>query len=472
MPAEAWWVAAATVVAAVLWTRELAAPLFVDEAASWTVAAQDTWGGFWGLLHRQEIAPPPFYLGLRAVVHGLGADGHSAMRLPVVVASLPVVPFGALLARRIGATPFGVAATGWLLALSPLLLQHGQQVRAYGPAAAAAVAAAVLLLTAAERRWTARWTAAAGIATAGAVWVHYLAAPPLAVLAVGLLWRAPAAPRLRMAVLVLPAWLAAALYARSQYGHAGAGVDGATDLGGLDLERVLATAWQGRVADDPLPRIAGIAALALALVLLAGGSWRRRLVLLAGLSGPALIVAVSALGPDIVTSRYLVPAAPFLLAGIGAALTARPLPIAVAVALSAAATLGTLHQLDPQRGRYADIEAQIAGIGDLPPGAVVASRDASHALYRPAYVGARMGSPRVEGAWGRWAVRQAACDRRIVRQLVPSGVSPEPMLAWWRAAGYAARVRPTATPGIDVVIANPPPTGAPHRCPDAAPPGW
>lgn len=462
-----WWVLAASVVGLALWVQQLAAPLFLDEAASWYVAGQPTFGGFWDTLKQQEIAPPSFYLGLRAVVDGLGKNGHASMRLPVVLATLPVIPLAAVLARQIGATRFGIAAAAWLAALSPALLQYGQQVRAYGPSATAALLAAVLLFHAADRNWHRGRTVLAAIAIGLVPWVHYVAVFPIAIVTLLVLYKAPRVRALTVILIAGALWLAAALFARTQYDSTGAGVDAFTELGGIDLRRVLATSWQGRFDGDEWTRTVGIAALVLAAAALALSGVRRRMVLLAGIGGPAVVVIVSALGPDIVTPRYLVPAIPFLLVGIAASLRRNTASILILGVLLIAGAFGVWRSLDPETGQYTDYETGIAAIGkDLVPTAVVASDDISQATWLTSYVGVRMGVAGVQGAWGSGGLKQVACARRIVRQIVSPAANRYVLTEWWKAADYRIRYRPTDA-GYVLGIADPLP--GKKTCPATGP---
>ncbi|MEV4421327.1 hypothetical protein AB0L40_15280 [Patulibacter sp. NPDC049589] len=462
-----WWVLAATLCALAMWVQQLGAPLFLDEGASWYVASQPTLSGFWDVLKEQEVAPPPFYLALRAVVDGLGKNGHASMRLPVVLTTLPLIPLTAVLARQIGASRFGIVAAAWLTALSPALLQYGQQVRAYGPSATAAALAAVLLFHAADRGWTPKRSVVAAIMLGLVPWMHYVAAFPAAIVAVAVLLRAPRRRAFLVVGIAGALWVAAAIFARTQYDSAGAGVDAFTELGGLDLRRVLATSWQGRFDGDEWLRTVGIAALILAAGALALRGARRRAVLLAGLGGPGLIVVVSAVGPDIVTPRYLVPAIPFLLVGLAATLKKNAASVIVLGVLLLAGAFGVRRSLDPSTGQYTDNESLIAAIGpDLVPTAVVASDNIAQATWLTSYVGARRGVAGVQGAWGSGGLKQVACGRRIIRQIVTPNMNRYVLSEWWKAADYRIRYRPL-TAGNTLGIADPVPGSS--ACPPSGP---
>ena len=465
------WTVAATLAALVLWTRQLAAPLFLDEGASWFLAYQPTWGGFWDLLRQQEVAPPPFYVGLRLVVHDLGQDGHSAMRLPVVLATLPCVPLAAVLARQVRPDPRAAAWAAWLVALSPLLLEYAQQVRAYGPAMTATLLAAVLVARADRRGWRSRDAWPAALALGAGVWVHYVAAAPLVVLAAVALWRAPGRSRWLVAGVVGVVWLGAAAFARGQYGSVGAGVDEFVDLRWDDLRHVLAGAWEGRFRGATWLLLPGVAALAGAVVAVVRARGLHRAVLLAGLAGPAAVVVLSAVGPDITLSRYAAPAAPLLVVGLAAAwASSRSGRIALAV-LAACAAAGSLRSLHPDHGRYPDHEATVLSVLPTfgPAGGVLASSDLGTGLWLATYVTENSGTQGVTTALGGDALVAAVCAGRPIRQLVPANAAIPVQREWYRALGYATRTAPSASATTTVVVADPGPRTTCPR-PGPAPP--
>lgn len=450
-------VAAATVVATVLGLVRLSSlPLFIDEGASWSVASQESLGDFWSLLLDQEVAPPPFYLGLRVLVEGIGADGHAAMRLPVLLLTVPAVPLSAVLARQLGSGRVGTISAAWLLALSPLLLSVAQQVRAYGPAVMLTVLAAVLLLHAQDRGFSRRTAAAAAAAFVAAPWVHYVAFLPLAVLLLASAPRLVRPVRWSFLVPVGVGWAAAAVFGAVQFDRVGAGLDGTTRLGGTDLQRVLATAWDGRyAADETLFRVALVGLVVVAAVAVLGGG-RRRAIALAGLAGPAVVVAISAAGPDIVSTRYLVCAIPFVAVAVAVAADRFRPAIAVVVLLLGVGGLGVYRSLDPETGSYPNAEAVLQGvIPDLRPGFVVASEDITLANWLPTYVAERSGIPDVGTAWGTEQTGRAACARKRIRQIVPGDADRAAAVAIWEPIGYSATIKNLPTPGWLLVSAEP-----------------
>lgn len=463
-----WWTLAATVVALGLWVQQLNAPLFVDEGASWFLAYQSTWDGFWSLLKMQEVAPPPFYIGLRWVVHDLGQDGRTAMRLPVVLATLPVVPLCAVLARQIGASRVGAVSAAWLAALSPLLLQYAQQVRAYGPAVTMAMVGAVLLARAHRRGWRAWDTIVAGVALGLGPWVHYIALAPLGVLLLVVLVGAPSAARLRLLVGAVPLWVGAVWFARGQYDRVGGGVDAYVDLEWVDLRHVFATAWDGRYRGTEILLLIGTAALAVAVLVLVRSRGMHRAVLLAGLAGPAAIVLLSAIGPDITMSRYLVPAAPFVIVGLAAAVDRSWIARSGIVVLLIAGVVGVGRSLNRESGFYPDAEAVV--ISTLPEfengGGTLVSDDLNTSIWLAIYVAERSAIPNFATVRGPAALVRAMCAKRPVRQLVARGAPIVAQRGWYDTYGYRTRTTPTADPDLVLIVADPvadascPPTGA------------
>lgn len=503
------WVVAATLVALGLWLARLDAnPLFVDEAASWSVAAQGSLGDFWHVLLHQEVGPPPFYAGLRVVVDGAGASGHAAMRLPVVLLTLPCVPLAAAVARRCGGSTRAAAGAAWLVALSPLMLEFAQQVRAYGPAATAVLAAVLLVLRAADGAgsrapsagdapaagdspvagvgpaaggvpvaidvpaavdgraaharaaadgWPRAGTAVAGVAVGLAPWVHYVGWLPLLPVLAWALAVLPRPARVRLLVPVVPLWVGAAVAALMQYGNVGAGMDGVTELGGEDLRRVLAGAWDGRYAGGAAIGVLGAVGTLAGLVAAVALRGRARLIAVAGLTGPAAILVVSALGPDVVTTRYLVPTAPLLLVAValGAARLPARVGVPAMVVLAAVGIAGVVRTLDPATGDRPDFET-IAGyaVPSLRPGTVIASEDFFVTTWIAEYVGARSGVPDVGTAWGQGQLLAALCARRRVLELAAPDAAPAAQ-ELLRAAGYAATVARTPSPEYLLVTAEP-----------------
>lgn len=450
-------VAGATALAFVLGLVRLSGlPLFIDEGASWSVASQDSLGDFWSLLLDQEVVPPPFYIGLRVLVEGIGADGRAAMRLPVLLLTLPAVPLTAVLARQLGSGRIGVATAAWLMALSPLVLMFGQQVRAYGPALTLTVLAAVLFYWAQDRGWSRRAATIAAAAFVAAPWVHYVAFLPLGVFLLLNAGRLVRPARWWFLAPTAVGWAGAVAFGAVQYGRVGAGMDASTRLGGVDLQRVLATGWDGRFVFESWLAWAALPALFVAVAGIVLGDRRLKVVAAAGLAGPAAIVVISALGPDIVSTRYLVCAVPFLIAAVAAVADRFRAAVPVAALLLIVGAVGTKRTLDPATGSYPNAEAVLKGVvPDLRPGDVVASDDITMANWLPTYIAERNGVANVRTAWGSEQTGRAACARRPIRQIVPGNIDRESAVTAWQQIGYRASVKNLPSPGWLLVSADP-----------------
>jgi 4-amino-4-deoxy-L-arabinose transferase-like glycosyltransferase len=213
--------------------------LWLDEAASWTVATSD-WPEFWRVV-TLDIHPPLYYLLLKGWVAIFG-DGVAAMRSLSAIASVAALWCAYLLARRFLPRPVALAVLG-LLAISPHQLYYAQEARMYALATVAVLAGTLA--------WV-RWIDSEGqsraaltgfaLAAAAALYLHYFSALWFAsIVLFTVLWR-PAQDRgavLRrfglalagIAVLYVP-WVAVAVahFVRGQPWRA------AVDLEGLPFQ--------------------------------------------------------------------------------------------------------------------------------------------------------------------------------------------------------------------------------------------
>jgi uncharacterized membrane protein len=285
---------------------------------------------------------------------------------------------GAVIAdRRVGFT------AGVLAALSPLVLQYAQEVRAYAfvmLAVTVAAAAAVKLAQEPERR---RWLALTAGAGAVAILLHYTAALVLAPLAVWLLRRQQIPRRARLIVtaafavplLALLPLLATQLGA----GHHDASVSAYARITSTGLLRLIATPFDGRAIEGMMPSYQlGFLALVDAVALLALADRfrhvRERWLLVGACVFPIVaIVAVSALVNPFAVTRYTTVATPFMLVTI--ALVAWRVPRTLGVALLgitlAACALGVLGAQTAD-GQWPDVRSAMRHTGErAAPGDVV-----------------------------------------------------------------------------------------------------
>ncbi|HMJ33197.1 MAG TPA: glycosyltransferase family 39 protein [Baekduia sp.] len=144
-------------------------PFSRDEVASITDAHRSL-GGTWDVVRHREANMWPYYLLLNGWTR-LGT-GETFVRLPTALFAVATVPLAMVLARR----TFGDAAAvacGLGLALSTMLLDAGQEARAYALVALLAVASTLLLVEGVRRPRTGLWVAY-GLVAALMVHCHML----------------------------------------------------------------------------------------------------------------------------------------------------------------------------------------------------------------------------------------------------------------------------------------------------------
>src|ERR1700733_4630943 len=146
-----------------LW-RLSASSLFTDETSSW-LAARTSLGGVFSAVRQSEVAPPSYYLLLHVWIGLTGSDSILTMRLLSVLAGLCLVAAVWWLARLLSGDVAALLAA-LLTALSPLVVQYSQEIRAYVFVtlfATVAVAAAIAARHAAgQQRWLVLAGGAAG----------------------------------------------------------------------------------------------------------------------------------------------------------------------------------------------------------------------------------------------------------------------------------------------------------------------
>jgi uncharacterized membrane protein len=155
------WVIAALVVGTALRFLHLgAAPLWFDETFS-VYHASFPWHGFANAV-MQDNQAPIYYAVLKAWTTFAGTSPAS-MRVPGLVASAACIPLVAACASVLAGTR-AARVGAWLTAISPYLIQHGQDARPYAMLAAFAVADFLVLLrfvTGRTRRLGVLWVALA-----------------------------------------------------------------------------------------------------------------------------------------------------------------------------------------------------------------------------------------------------------------------------------------------------------------------
>jgi uncharacterized membrane protein len=266
-----------------------------------------------------------------------------------------------------------------LTAVSPMTLQYAQQARAYMPAMLALTFAAIAVLKAVRSR-SRGWALAGAVACAVALSLHYVSLAVVAPLCVWMLLQRDAELRTRLIFCSLPAlvwaaWLPLALRQREHHPDSQLGDYGTFTPG--HLTRVVAAPFDDRYTTQVgLLKLAAAAAVVAAVVLVALRSRERReLQLLLGIvvfSILALCVGALA-GFEILNSRYMTFAAPFMLVILGSAIAHLRPPVALAL-LGVLLLTAAVYTIGSHRreGFYPDTRGVIAAIDSAwRPGDVV-----------------------------------------------------------------------------------------------------
>ncbi|MHB1133437.1 MAG: glycosyltransferase family 39 protein [Chloroflexota bacterium] len=159
-----------------------------DEAFSVSFA-QSQLDSLLQLLRTSEPHPPLYYLGLRLWLAVAGI-GELAARWPSAAAGILACPLAYVAGRRLGSPRLGLLAA-LLLACNPYHIWHAQDARMYALATAACllVVCCGLRLIEPERSPVARDFLALGLASALALYSHYVAATVVVAVALVLLGR-------------------------------------------------------------------------------------------------------------------------------------------------------------------------------------------------------------------------------------------------------------------------------------------
>lgn len=281
-----------------------------------------------------------------------GSSEDWVPRLPSVAAGVGLV----LVLWRTGCILGGHAAgvvSGLLAGLSPLVLGYAQQARPY---AFLMLAAAVALLATVEasRRDSRRWLAAAAVAAAGALCLHYVALLVVAPLCAWVLVRSRFPTRTRLTFVAAPAavFLAWSPLMIHQYGlHPNGGLGAFGELSRGHAVRVLGAPFDVRTAEAATAvQVLGAVVVLVSLGLLARRLLLRRdpeeeLLFVVAIAAPALLIATAILGKNTLNTRYAAVGVPAMLvlislAGVTAPRFLRSATLGLALL---AGVLGTLR---------------------------------------------------------------------------------------------------------------------------------
>jgi mannosyltransferase len=370
---------------------------FIDETSSMRLA-EGPLGDLLSRLRVAENSPAGYFAALHVWTSLLGSTSEWVARLPSVLAGLALVPAVWWLAETVDGRRAALVAA-LLTAISPLMLQYAQQARAYMPAMLALTLAATAAIRAA-RTGSVRWAVAGAAACALALSLHYVALVVVVPLCVWVLLRGELALRTRLVFCLIPgvvwlAWLPLALAQRADHPSAQLGSYGTFTAG--HLVRVAAAPFGDRytVHAGALKAAAAVAvAVAVVAVLLRSRAPERRelrlLIALVLVSGVVLCVGALA-GIEILNSRYMTFAAPFMLVIVGSAVAHSPPALAVSIlavlVVTAAVYTAGSHRTD---GYYPDTRGAVAAIDSgWRPGDVVLEQTTLGIQFPLAYYAGR-----------------------------------------------------------------------------------
>jgi uncharacterized membrane protein len=286
--------------------------LFVDDAYSW-YAAQMHGAALMEQVRNVEVAPPTYYALLHVWMYDFAGQSEAGLRAISIVTGVLLVIATALLGATLGGRRAAVAAAV-LTALSPLVLQYSQYVRAYIFSALACTLALAAVVRA-GREGSRRWCAAAAAAAIVAIWFDYTAA---LVLFPALGWLALQAAvsrghRVATVLIVVAAVSPLIPLAAHQIGLNHAGVAAFATFTPMNLAAVIAGPFSGRYTAI-WPRYAGAALMCAAFASFMWHSsipWKTRQVVLAVSLLPVLaVVGITLLWEPVLIVRYIVVAVP------------------------------------------------------------------------------------------------------------------------------------------------------------------
>lgn len=322
---EVMWLAVVIGAAGLAWGLG-SSSLFVDETISWRAASLplsdlDTF------VRDVEVTPPLYYLGLHAWTAVVGAEDEWLLRLPSAIAAVGLLVAVWWVASSVSDRRTAALAA-LLTAVSPLVLEYGQQVRAYVFAALLTTLAVGGALHLANDRGprTVRWALVAGLLGAAAIWTHYTSLLILGPLAVWLSSRRTVALRRRL--IPIAGWVIAfvavipLLSHQTSLGHE-QGIAEAAKLSGQNLVEVFGAPFDDRSEKLAVWLIVGTAITTVSVAIAATGAAARRgsgtLMSTLAVAAPITALGSTVIGDNALLSRYAVVSAPFALLAIALA---------------------------------------------------------------------------------------------------------------------------------------------------------
>ena len=308
-----------------------ASSLFVDETISWRGGSL-SYGALNDFVYDVEVTPHLYYVGLHEWIVRFGAEAEWVLRLPSAVAGVLLVAAVFWVGSCLGRTRAALGGA-LLAAVSPLVLEYGQQVRAYVFVMLAVVLVAGMTLRVVDsvEPRGGKWAIAAAVTGAAAIWLHYTSLLIIVPLAVWLVRQRSAAWQAR--AIPVAAWAAAFLAAlplllhQSSQGHE-EGLREVARLTPTNLLEVLGAPFDDRTANLTPWLVVGAAVVmgAVAVLLIQGRSDAargERLIASLAIAAPAAVVVATVVGHNALLSRYAAVSVPFAL--IATALAAEKL---------------------------------------------------------------------------------------------------------------------------------------------------
>lgn len=396
---------------------------FIDETFSWNASANGV-GGIVDAVQQAEVTPPLYYVILHAWITLTGAESEWALRLPSAFAGIGLVAAVCWLGTLLGGRRAGLLA-GLLTALSPLVLQYAQLVRAYVfvmLAVTIAAAAIVQLTREPERR---RWLVLAVVASVFAVFLHYTAVLVLFPLCVWLLTQrqVPGAARLGVGIAAGLAFLLLLPLLKIQLdaGHHNSEANAYARITPTGLLRLFATPFDGRALDGmAVSYQLGLLALVDAVALLAFADRFRHMKARWALVGACVlplvaVLLVSSFIQPLALTRYTAVAAPFMLIVIALVVLRVPRVLGRGLLVIAllAGVIGVVAAQLP-RGQWPDVRGAFAAAEEqMRPGDVlVGLENMAFADAMEFYARDLADEPR-----GYFSAQEAFSSRRVQRAL-------------------------------------------------------
>ena len=334
-----WWrlgLGASVALAAFLFLWQLGSPsFFIDEAGTMRVV-DEPFADLISKVRLDENNPAGYFALLKLWTDLAASDAEWVARLPSALAAIALVVAVWRLGVLVEGQVTGLLAA-LLAALSPLVLQYAQQARPYALAMLAVTVAAIAALEL-DRRRSRAWLVVGTGASAVALSLHYMTFVVLGPLSLWALSRRALDWRARVGFCAVPAavwlaWLPLAIPQQTDDRNAQVGEYGTLTLG--HLVRVVAAPFDDRYSATvgvlkPIAA-AAVAAALVAVVVRSRRSRRPELALMVAIPALQIVVLVAAagVGIEVLNSRYMTFAVPFVLVAVATAVSAARAAVAV-----------------------------------------------------------------------------------------------------------------------------------------------